>query len=292
MNNLVANNAFVPANIEEAMRLSDILSKSQLVPKQYQNKAEDVLVATMWGRELGLAPMQALQNIAVINGRPSVYGDAAMALVQASPHCEDIAETLEGDGTPNPVAVCTAKRKGRAAVVARFSVDDAKRAGLWGKAGPWTQYPKRMLQMRARGFALRDAFPDVLKGLVTIEEAQDTPVDVTPERSQPQAVTFVPPVIDMETGEIGKEPQHEYALYLPDGNVYSSYETDSAWTEGYIEMIRKITSSTKLSDGAKMTKVTELEKANKTIRHGLRPALVAKITLVMPREPGSDDDES
>jgi hypothetical protein len=57
----------------------------------------------------------------------------------------------------------------------QFSVADAKRAGLWGKSGPWTQYPRRMLQLRARGFALRDAFPDVLKGLVTAEEAQDYP---------------------------------------------------------------------------------------------------------------------
>jgi hypothetical protein len=73
-------------------------------------------------------------------------------------------------------AVCQTSRKGKDAnVVARFSVADAKKAGLWGKQGPWTQYPKRMLQLRARGFALRDAFPDVLRGLVTAEEAQDYP---------------------------------------------------------------------------------------------------------------------
>jgi hypothetical protein len=118
-----------------------------------------------------------LQNISVINGKPSVYGDAAMALVQASPVCEDVQESIEGDGTSNPVAICRVKRRGRSEVVSKYSVEDAKRAGLWGKQGPWSQYPKRMLQMRARGFALRDAFPDVLKGLITAEEAQDMPVD-------------------------------------------------------------------------------------------------------------------
>jgi hypothetical protein len=56
--------------------------------------------------------MQALQNIAVINGKPSVYGDAAMALVLASPVCEGIEESIEDEGTPNPVAVCIARRKG------------------------------------------------------------------------------------------------------------------------------------------------------------------------------------
>jgi hypothetical protein len=96
-----------------------------------------------------------------------------MALVQASPVCEDVEEYFENEGTPNPIAVCVAKRKGRKPVVAKFSVEDAKRAGLWGKTGPWQAYPKRMMQMRARGFALRDQFADVLKGLMTIEEATD-----------------------------------------------------------------------------------------------------------------------
>jgi hypothetical protein len=121
-----------------------------------------------------------LQNISVINGKPSVYGDAAMALVQAHPACEGVEEFFEGEGTPNPVAVCIAHRRGRKPVTARFSVEDAKRAGLWNKQGPWTSYPKRMLQMRARGFALRDAFPDALKGLITTEEAADYPSDAKP----------------------------------------------------------------------------------------------------------------
>ena len=168
---------FAPTTMTEAIQFSEMLSGSSMVPKAYQGKPQDVLVCVQWGYEMGLAPMQALQNIAVINGKPSVYGDAMMALVQASPVCEDIEEYIENEGTPNPVAVCMAKRKGRKPVVAKFSVEDAKRAGLWGKGGPWTAYPKRMLQMRARGFALRDAFPDVLKGMITAEEAQDYPTE-------------------------------------------------------------------------------------------------------------------
>ncbi len=165
---------FAPATITEAMEFSKMLADSSMVPKQYQGKPQDIMVCVQWGQEIGLAPMQALQNIAVINGKPSVYGDAMMALVQASPQCEGIEESLESEGTVNPVAVCVAHRKGRKPVTAKFSVEDAKRAGLWGKGGPWQAYPKRMLQMRARGFALRDQFADVLKGLLTIEEAWDT----------------------------------------------------------------------------------------------------------------------
>ena len=175
---------FAPATITEAMEFSKMLADSTMVPRAYQGKAMDVLVCVQWGAEIGLAPMQALQNIAVINGKPSVYGDAAMALVQASPVCEDVEEYFEAEGTPNPVAVCVAKRKGRKPVVAKFSVEDAKRAGLWGKQGPWSAYPKRMMQMRARGFALRDAFPDVLKGLITAEEAQDYPDEAKPRQAK------------------------------------------------------------------------------------------------------------
>ena len=186
MTNIITTqgNGFAPATIDEAMRLADTLSRSSMVPRAYQGKPEDILVATIWGKEIGLATLQALQNIAVINGKPSVYGDAAMALVQASAVCEDVQEYFEGEGTPNPVAVCVAKRRGRKEVVAKFSVEDAKRAGLWGKTGPWQAYPKRMMQMRARGFALRDAFPDVLKGLITAEEAQDYPDEAKPRQAK------------------------------------------------------------------------------------------------------------
>ena len=171
---------FAPATLTEAITFSEMLSNSNMVPKAYQNKPQDILVCVQWGMEMGLAPMQALQNIAVINGKPSVYGDAMMALVQASAVCDDVEEYFENEGTPNPVAVCVAKRKNRKPVVAKFSVEDAKRAGLWGKQGPWSAYPKRMMQMRARGFALRDAFPDVLKGLISAEQAQDYPDEAKP----------------------------------------------------------------------------------------------------------------
>lgn len=175
---------------DQLMRFAGIAAKSGMVPQAYINKPEAVLIAVQMGSELGLAPLQSLQNIAVINGRPSVWGDALLGLVKAAPVCDDVIEHIEGDGD-HMVAVCIAKRKGKAPVERRFSVTDAQAASLWNKQGPWKQYPKRMLQMRARGFALRDAFPDVLRGLITAEEAQDTPqetVDITP-RSERTAET-------------------------------------------------------------------------------------------------------
>jgi hypothetical protein len=85
---------------------------------------------------------------------------------------ESIKEDVIGSGDAAE-AVCQVWRKGEDnPVTHRFSVADAKRANLWGKPGPWQQYPRRMLQMRARGFCLRDAFPDVLKGLYSREELE------------------------------------------------------------------------------------------------------------------------
>ena len=173
-NNALATLA--PTNMKEAMEFAGLLAKSDIVPKDYQGKPGNVLVAIQWGMEIGLQPMQAMQNIAVINGRPSIWGDAMIALVRACPAFEYITETQT-----DREATCIIKRKGEPEAIRTFSMDDAKRAGLTGKSGPWTQYPKRMMQMRARSWALRDVFPDVLKGMICAEEAMDSgPRDVTP----------------------------------------------------------------------------------------------------------------
>jgi len=175
-----------PKSMGEAIEFSKMISSSGMVPAAYKGKPQDILVAIQWGYEVGLQPMQALQNIAVINGKPSIYGDAAIALVKADPRCRGVKETIEGEGE-KMVARCVVRRAYGDEIEeteATFSVDDAKRAKLWGKQGPWSQYPKRMLAMRARGFAIRDAFPDAMKGMITAEEAQDYPTkaprDVTP----------------------------------------------------------------------------------------------------------------
>ena len=163
------------ATMGEAMQFASMVAKSDFAPKDFKGKPESCLLAIQHGSEVGLSPMQSLQSIAVINGRPTIWGDAALALVQSSPACEYIKEYIEGDGD-QAVAVCEVKRRGYpAATVSTFSMFDAKRAGLAGKSGPWTQYPTRMLALRARGFALRNAFADALRGLVTAEEAQDYP---------------------------------------------------------------------------------------------------------------------
>jgi hypothetical protein len=161
-----------PQSFEQAITFSNYLAESDLVPKDFKGKPGNCLIAMQWGSELGLKPLQALQNLAIINGRPSLWGDAVIALVRGSALCESVIETDDGH-----TATCTVKRRGEPQQSRTFSMDDAKAAGLVGKQGPWSQYPKRMRQMRARAFALRDVFPDVLRGLPVAEEIMDTPTE-------------------------------------------------------------------------------------------------------------------
>lgn len=170
----------IPQDFEGAWRIATAVCKAGMAPKGLDTP-EKAMVAVLHGMEVGFTPMAALQSISVINGRPTIWGDGAIGLVRGSGKLEWIKERIEGEGD-RMVATCEVKRKGEPDPVrATFSVDDAKKAGLWGKAGPWQQYPKRMLTMRARAFALRDAFADVLRGLGIAEEVQDTPMrDVTP----------------------------------------------------------------------------------------------------------------
>lgn len=169
-------------SFQELMTFSDRVSKSSMIPKDYIGKPENILVAVMMGAELGLKPFQAMQNIAVINGRPSIWGDAVLGLIQAHPECEYVEEEDLAVIKKQGSATCNIKRKGHPLVTNTFTVDMAKEAGLLNKQGPWAQYMPRMLKMRARGFSARDSFADVLKGINIAEEAQDIPPekDITP----------------------------------------------------------------------------------------------------------------
>ena len=165
------------STMSDALAFAEMVSKTEFAPKDFKGKPEACLLAIQHGAEIGLSPMQSLQSIAVVNGRPTIYGDAALAVCLASPVCEWVTESVDGDGE-KMVATCSAQRRGYPKpITSTFSVADAKAAGLWAKGGPWSQYPKRMLAMRARGFALRNAFADVLRGLVTAEEAGDYQID-------------------------------------------------------------------------------------------------------------------
>ena len=169
-------------SLDEMQRFAKMVLASNLAPSSYKQGAAaqqiaNICVALQYGLELGLSPMHSLQGVAVINGKPTVYGDSMLGLCYASGLVEKFEESIDGTGDHRG-AVCKVRRRGvESPIIRTFTIADAKKAKLWGRSGPWTQYPERMLQMRARGFALRDAFADVLRGVISAEEAQDYPTE-------------------------------------------------------------------------------------------------------------------
>lgn len=205
------------SSIEDLWRMAGLIARSGFAPKGMSQEA--VSAAILWGYELGISPMSAVQNIAVINGRPCLWGDIVKARVLQSGHAEYIRETIEGDGEAM-AATCESKRKDSPHPhVTRFSVADAKRAGLWGKQGPWTQYPRRMLAMRARSWNLRDNFADVLKGVAIREEVQDYVVTSKPESTVQAANPYreLPPAVEPEQQQTPAESAQATDRQADDG---------------------------------------------------------------------------
>jgi hypothetical protein len=203
-------------NFTELFTFARYVVASGFAPKG-MDKPETIVVALQMGMELGLPAMASLQNIAVINGRPSLWGDAQLAVCRATGELEEFGEWYEQGGkklTRNPatfdestLAVCRVKRKGMDPMESAFSVADAKRASLWGKAGPWTQYPHRMLRSRARSFALRDTFGDALRGLMSSDEAGDIAPEYTPQQRAAVPTGSLDDAVHQEPGEIIEHEQ-------------------------------------------------------------------------------------
>lgn len=168
----------IPRNWDEVEALAKRICDAGWCPKSHMRDGKpnqpSVELAILQGMELGVAPLLAVQGIAIINGVPAIWGDLMLAVVLASGLLEAKRETIEGTGD-DMRAVCSVRRIGRTDACTRsFSVAMAKRAGLAGKSGPWQGYPSRMLQMRARSWALRDEFADVLRGMASLEELRDS----------------------------------------------------------------------------------------------------------------------
>lgn len=171
---------FEPGTVTELAQVAQLAVQGGYAP--IGTTVQGAMLAIAKGREVGLPALYSLQNIAVVNGKPAIFGDAMLGIVYRARHggqplLVDIHEGFEqkgdGNGEDGVTAFCEVHRQGTSPVRRTFSVREAKTANLWKKRGPWSDYPRRMLQMRARGFALRDAFADVLGGLVDFAEAND-----------------------------------------------------------------------------------------------------------------------
>lgn len=256
----VANNktsfGLVPKTFDEAVRFAQIICQSNLLPRDYQNNVGNILCAIQYGTEIGLSPFQAMQSLAVINGRPSLYGDALLALVRSSGLLEYIQEEVLEDK-----AVCKVKRKNEPETIREFSKDDAKKAGLLNKSGPWSLYPKRMLQMRARAFALRDTFADILRGVGSAEELNDveyTITDITPQQTQTQSQESQVEVIQT----LKQLDNKKFISFLPKYFKYFNDKENQDKDNKVDELLNKISTKWEISNQQKeiITTLSTLDK--------------------------------
>ena len=184
--NLVSNGkGLVLGSVDDMWRFAEIMVAGGLAPRGLETP-QKLMIAIEHGQEYGIPAIQAIKCTKVINGVPSFYGEMPLALVRRENNLEYIREKWEGEGDAL-TATCETKRKDSPDSVTRtFSVADAKKAKLWEKAGPWSNYPKRMLQMRARSWCLNDNFPEVLMGMTIAEEYEGVDITVYNPENMPQ----------------------------------------------------------------------------------------------------------
>lgn len=201
-----------PQNMNEVWRFAENIAKTDFVPRDLRNNPGAILAAIQYGGEIGLAPMQALQSVMVVNGRPSLWGDAIEALILNHPELKEFKKTYDEKTRTATCRIVREHANGlRREIEESFSWADAVTAKLTEK-DLYKLYPKRMLSARARGFAVREAFSDVLKGIITREEAMDIPgtIEVKGELVQ-EPETKQQPEAPLPTRTSKNYPDKQYA---------------------------------------------------------------------------------
>ena len=245
----IATSMFVPKAYAPETFLPKILEVVKDEKKAREIALEksigNIFVCCQYAFSVGINnPLQALQGIGVINGVPCIYGDLLYALCKSKARVQ-VTESWDEN---RKEAYCRVERAGYQPVEHTFGFNEALIAGLMvqdkqgyvrgNKAGPWTQFPKRMCQMRARSFALRDQCPDVLKGLSVYEEMIDI-ADVQPaaEEAAPEKRRRRTKAEMAAAAAIENQPQRivppeqvqepEYARNQPDMPPPSELQPDS-----------------------------------------------------------------
>lgn len=167
-----------------AASLGVSLSKTTFVPAQFRGKPEECAAAILFGDEIGLTPMQALQAVYVVSGKPGLYARSMAAVVLAAGHA---IETVTK--TDSKVTVRGRRRGSDTWVEETWTTERARRAGYTTNKKYETD-PQSMLYARALADVCRQIAPDALSGLAyTVEELELTQPTPTARVTRNQAAT-------------------------------------------------------------------------------------------------------
>lgn len=176
------------------------LSASDLLPKNYQGKPQNVLLAVEYGRSIGLDPVTAIQMTHVVSGKPTASAQLVGALVRRAGH----KLRVRGDATTATCKIIRADDPEFTFEVT-WTLDRAKAAGLLSSNPTWGKYPQAMLKARAITECARDACPEVLAGIQYTAEEVGGPVEVIEaQTTQPEVA-----ITDEGTAEQIEFPESE-----------------------------------------------------------------------------------
>jgi hypothetical protein len=166
-----------------AQRQAIAWSKSTIIPKEYQNNVSNCIVALEMASRIGASPMQVMQNLFVVQGRP---GWSSTFLIASVNHCgrftslryEERGET--GGDTYAVRAWAEEKRTGERLNGTWITWEMVKAEGWLNKTGSkWKTMPDQMFKYRAASFWQRTYAPEISMGLHTVEEVEDiAPVQI------------------------------------------------------------------------------------------------------------------
>lgn len=186
--------------LDVEMRRAQAISQAvQALPPAYQKQPGAVLLVDQWARAHGVDTLTAMQSVAFVKGRPVVDASMQRALASKAGYEVDI---NEGDGWAEVSVTRNGKTKS-----ARFTLDEAKAAGLAGKDN-WKAYATDMLVARATARCLRRHAPEVVLGLADPDEVE-TPVDVLQAAAAADPVTEPEPDPEPAGNRSGTAPEPE-----------------------------------------------------------------------------------
>lgn len=172
------------ASLDEKLHYCQFLAQAEMLPPNYAKKPSNVLVAIELGEVLGLPAITTLMEVYVVNNRPSMSARLMATLARKAGHKVETTSNKTG-------AITTITRRDtQQQYQVTFAQEDAQKANLLTKDGPWKAYPQRMYEARSIAACVRLACPEVLMGLAyTPEELGDDKAEFVGEVISSEAVT-------------------------------------------------------------------------------------------------------
>lgn len=178
---------FIPRTMDEAWEMATWFARSGMLPKHLIGKPSDILVTIAFGRELGLSPMQAIQDVYVVHGKPGVSADLAQALCISRPEVCLYFQMVESN---ERIATFETHRKGNPTPTRlSYTVEEAKAAGLF-KNDVWSRFTARMLRNRAKSMLAKEVYPDLTKNVYDVDEVREIEME---QRGPAGVYTMAPP---------------------------------------------------------------------------------------------------